>query len=668
MNGREATIIRSMTETTWRFYAWVSFLGLVLLLGLYAFVLQLRQGLIVTGLRDQVAWGLYISNFVFWVGVSKGGTMISAILRVTDSQWRRPVTRIAEAITVLALLVGAPMIIADLGRPDRMWHLVWYGRIQSPLIWDFISVTTYFTACLIYFYLPMIPDAGLLAERTDFPRWRRQLYKTLSLGWSGTPEQKHLLERAINMMAIIVIPLAVSVHTVVAWLFAMTLRPGWNSSIFGPYFVVGAIYSGGAAVILSMGILRKIFHLEEYVHPAHFRKLGLLLLTSTLLYLYFNINEYLTAGYKLEGFERELLEMLFVGSFAKLFWIAQMFGVIIPILILVLVLGLKRLNHLTVGAVMTSSTLVVLGAWLKRFLIVVPTQETPFLPAQRLPAEWTHYQPTWVEWAIVAAGLAAFLLFYSVVLKLFPIVSFWETREDEAPGDEPTVLQAMSKAPMRGMAMILMLMVLVGVPAAASKKTAPKPTVLVLQYEALKHAEAPASMDAASSTQPVGVPNLTKVVERPFELHHRRAPEKIAPAIEVRATLSDATGAPITFKPVAFSIQMTFGVLALGTRPTDASGIAKLKITDNRFGSNTLRASFSGDDAYLPTESQLVIKAADKPGKALPEEGMMISPTPTFWVAAPFTLFFGTMWVVFLYAFGYLIIWRMRRTGGKYLA
>ena len=172
---------------------------------------------------------------------------------------------------------------------------------------------TYLTACIIYFYLPLIPDVAKLAERPEFPRWRRRLYRALALGWTDTPAQHALLERAITIMAIAVIPLAISVHTVVSWIFAMTLRPGWNSSIYGPYFVVGAIYSGTGAVILSMWVLRRTMRLEQYVQPMHFRKLGLDLLVSTLLYLYFNINEYLTVGYKLESFERELLESLFVG-------------------------------------------------------------------------------------------------------------------------------------------------------------------------------------------------------------------------------------------------------------------------------------------------------------------------------------------------------------------
>jgi len=226
MPERETNLLRSLTETSWRFYLWVGALAAVVLLGCYAYWQQLRHGLIATGMRDQVSWGLYITNFVFFIGISHAGTLISAILRVTHTEWRRPITRLAEAITVFALCVGAPMVIIDLGRPERLLNLIQYGRIQSPILWDVLSITTYLTGCVLYFYLPLIPDLGLLAAQPGLAGWRRRLYHTLALGWSGSPAQRQLLERAISVMAVVIIPLAVSVHTVVSWIFSLTLRPG----------------------------------------------------------------------------------------------------------------------------------------------------------------------------------------------------------------------------------------------------------------------------------------------------------------------------------------------------------------------------------------------------------------------------------------------------------
>src|SRR5450759_585514 len=196
MEPREENLLRSMTQTSWRFYAWVGFLGTILLVGLVAFIQQLRHGLIVTGMRDQISWGIYITDFVFFIGISHAGTLISAILRVTNTGWRTPITRMAEAVTVFALCIGGPMVMIDMGRPDRMLNLFRYGRIQSPIIWDLLGVTTYLTGCILYFYIPMIPDLAFLAEQPRLASWRRRLYSTLAIGWTGTPQQKALLEKA----------------------------------------------------------------------------------------------------------------------------------------------------------------------------------------------------------------------------------------------------------------------------------------------------------------------------------------------------------------------------------------------------------------------------------------------------------------------------------------
>ena len=660
MTPREAAVLDGMVHSTWRFRAWVAVLSAFVAWGVYAYILQWQRGLVITGLRDQVSWGLYISNFVFWVGVSKGGTMISAIFRLTHAEWRRPITRMAEAITVLALITGVPMIVADLGRPDRMLNLIWYGRIQSPLIWDVLSVTTYLTACIIYFYLPLIPDVANLADRPEFPRWQRRFYRALALGWTGNPTQHALLERAIFIMAIAVIPLAISVHTVVSWIFAMTLRPGWNSSIYGPYFVVGAIYSGTGAVILSMWVLRRTMRLERYVQPVHFRQLGLTLLVSTLVYLYFNINEYLTAGYKLESFERQLLESLFAGRFAPMFWSVQVFGIMVPILLLAVGLGFKRLARFTVPVVAVSALLVVIGAWVKRFLIVVPTLQNPFLPAQRVPAEWTHYQPTWIEWAIVVGAFAGFLLAYTLLVKLFPVVSFWETNEAPGTPEEERASQMAAGRPAALGAVatttVVMLFMATSAGSASAQSTGaappsqPKPTVLALSFT---------NAPAAPTTAPDAVGTRLKI--GPDGSHHLRAPAEPAIALNVTARLTTTDGTAAAFKPVAFSATTSFGVVQFGSRPTDATGTARFTIADRRLGSYVVRAAYSGDEELAAARSEVTVTGAPRPEPGLPKEGMLISPTATLWISMPFLLFFGAMWVAFAYSFGYLVLWRMRR-------
>ncbi len=332
---REDILFEPLRSSSRRFYIFVAFLLAVIAWAAYAYFVQLSEGLVVTGLRDYVFWGIYMTNFVFFIGISHAGTLISAILRVTGAEWRRPITRMAEAITVFALMIGGPMIIIDMGRPDRLLNLFLYGRLQSPILWDLISITTYITGSLIYLYLPMIPDLAMCRDRlTDAPAWRRWLYRVLALNWHGDAEQKHKLERGVAIMAILIIPIAVSVHTVVSWIFGMTLRPGWHSTIFGPYFVVGAIFSGIAALLTAMVIFRRVYHLESYLTDKHFRNLGLLLLAMDIIYIYFTLSEYLTMAYGNDVADARVMQMLFWGDFAPVFWAMILGGFVLPALML----------------------------------------------------------------------------------------------------------------------------------------------------------------------------------------------------------------------------------------------------------------------------------------------------------------------------------------------
>src|SRR3990172_2926065 len=223
MTDRETNLLRSMTTITWKFKLWVTFLFAVAGWGLFAYITQLRRGLIVTGLNDKVSWGLYISNFVFFIGISHAGTLISAILRVSRAEWRRPITRMAESITVIAIVIAAGFPIIDMGRPDRLIHVFLYGRIQSAILWDFVSIFTYLTGSIIYLSLPMIPDAAILRAKYRLGRLRGILDSFLARRWTGNRSQKMSLEKAIGMMAVIIIPVAVSVHTVGSLIFLITL-------------------------------------------------------------------------------------------------------------------------------------------------------------------------------------------------------------------------------------------------------------------------------------------------------------------------------------------------------------------------------------------------------------------------------------------------------------
>jgi Ni/Fe-hydrogenase subunit HybB-like protein len=400
----------------------------------FAYITQLRGGLGVTGLNRPVFWGIYLVNFVFFIGISHAGTLVSAILRITGAEWRRPITRAAEAITVFSLVLGVSNILIDLGRIDRVLNLVRHARFQSPLLWDVSSVSVYLTGSVIYLYLPLIPDVAMLRDRlAGTGDWRHWLYDKLSLGWQGTEKQWHRLERAISIMAVLIIPIAVSVHTVVSWIFAMTLQPMWHSTIFGPYFVVGAIFSGIATLIIVMAIIRKAYGLEAFLTRRHFNNLGLLLLTMTLFWFYFTLAEYLTEYYGAEPAPFKVLLAKLTGEFSLAFMAMMFFCFVIPFVIL----AFPRTR--TIVGTVVAAILIDIGMWLERFSIVVPTLTRP-----RLPYALGEYFPTWVEWSVTLGCFAAFVLLYVLFARFFPIVSAWEVLEleEESTVAEPTASSA----------------------------------------------------------------------------------------------------------------------------------------------------------------------------------------------------------------------------------
>lgn len=377
---------------------------------------QLQNGLQVTGLGNPVFWGFYITNFVFFIGISHAGTLISAILRIAKAEWRRSITRSAEVITVLVIMFGVGNILLDLGRPDRMLNVLLSGRIGSPLLWDVCSITAYVVGSAIYLYLPLIPDIAIL--RDNVADWRRELFDLLSLGWSGSPPEREALEKCISIMALVVVPTAVSVHTVVSYVFSMTIQPMWNSSIFGPYFVVGAIFSGIAALIIALAVLRRAYGLESHLKPVHFENLGKLLLVMSCLWLYFTFCEFLTTWYAGAPDHMAVFWSKLTGRYAPLFWGMFVACFIIPFATLVSPWGK------TVAGAVAASIPVCIGMWLERYLIVVPTLVRP-----RLPYAEGSYAPSVVEISLFAGCLAAFALLYVIFTRFFPIVSIWEVRE-----------------------------------------------------------------------------------------------------------------------------------------------------------------------------------------------------------------------------------------------
>ncbi len=408
-------LINPIIKSGWKFYIAAGILFSFTLLGFFTWLYQIRQGMAVTGMNVPVYWGFYITNFVFFIGISHAGTLISAILRISRAEWRRVITRSAEVITVMVIMFGAGQVILDLGRPDRMFNVILYGNLRSPLLWDVISIATYFTVSSIYLLLPLIPDIAILRDHTKKWPW---LYRFLAFGFDWSEKHWNIIEKIITILARIVIPIAVSVHTVVSWVFAMTIQPMWHSTIFGPYFVMGAIYSGIAALIIAMWIIRIALNLQDYFRKVHFDFLGTLLLVMTLLWFYFTFAEFLTTFYGQMPEHMVIFWEKVAGRYAPLFWLMVLTNFIVPFTILTF----RKLKTIT-GTVIASFS-VILGMWLERYIIVVPTLARPILPY-----ESGFYAPSWVEVSLLLSSTATFILVYLLFTKFFPIVSIWEVQE-----------------------------------------------------------------------------------------------------------------------------------------------------------------------------------------------------------------------------------------------
>ncbi|HLG18462.1 MAG TPA: NrfD/PsrC family molybdoenzyme membrane anchor subunit [Bdellovibrionota bacterium] len=418
--GAEEHLLKPLHRVSPKLLVLCGLLFLAVLNMLFAFAGQVWFGLGVTGMNQPVTWGFYIVNFVFFIGISHAGTLISAILRLSQAEWRRPITRMAEVITALVLAIGGIQPIIDLGRPDRVFNIFTSGRLQSPLLWDVTSISAYFMASTVFLYLPLIPDIALLRDRGGKLRWA---YDLMSWGYRGTERQKHVLERAMTIMMIIVIPIAVSVHTVISYIFAMTIQPGWHSTIFGPYFVCGAIFSGIAALLIVMIAFRKAYHLEDYLKPIHFSYLGQLLLIMSLLWFYFTFSEYLTAFFGNEPQELRVVNYKFTGAYWPLFWGMIVANFVIPVALL------SSPKIRTIPNILVASICVVIGMWLERLNIVVPSLANP-----RLPYATGFYIPSYTEWSLFLGMAALFVLMFIGFSKFFPLISVWEIQEGRTHG------------------------------------------------------------------------------------------------------------------------------------------------------------------------------------------------------------------------------------------
>lgn len=420
-----ADVLRTLRIPGLAYWSLLAVLAAVLLFGVYAFWTQVQLGLGVAGYSHPVLWGVYIANFVFWVGIAHSGTLISAVLFLFRARWRTAVARAAETMTVFAVMTAGLFPIIHIGRP---WFFYWmipypnerqlWVNFRSPLIWDLFAISTYLTVSALFLYIGLVPD--IAAARDHVKDWRRKVYRMLALGWQGTDRQWRHYGSLYGFFAALATPLVISVHSVVSWDFAMSILPGWHSTIFAPYFVAGAILSGLAMVITILIPLRKWLGLEKYIRIWHFENLAKVLLVTSLIVGYAYGTEYFIAWYSNSPFEQgTFLDRMF-GEYAPFAWTMLLCNAAIPLLLFV-----KKLRT-NLAVLFVVSIFVNIGMWLERYVIIVSSLSHDFDPAN-----WSDqvYSPSWVEGGITAGSFALFFLCFLLFVRNFPAISMTEMKE-----------------------------------------------------------------------------------------------------------------------------------------------------------------------------------------------------------------------------------------------
>jgi molybdopterin-containing oxidoreductase family membrane subunit len=420
-------IIRTLEPPGRGWFAAMAVILTGLLGGAIAWGYQLKLGLGVTGYRPPIFWGTYITTFVFWVGIAHSGTLISAILYLFRSGWRSAVYRASEAMTVFAVMTAGLFPILHLG---RAWFAYWvapypnirgvWSNFRSPLVWDIFAISTYFTVSATFLLMGLIPDVA--AIRDQAVGWRRRFYGLLSFGWrNSNNEWRHFL-RMYLFLAGLATPLVLSVHSVVSWDFAMAIVPGWHATIFAPYFVAGAIFSGCGMVITILVPLRRAFHLERYITMRHFENLAKLCMLTSTIVGYSYATEFFMAWYSGNAFERAAFYNRAFGPYWWATWTMISCNVFIPLLF-----WFRRVRT-NLKWLFVISIFINIGMWFERFVIIVTS-----LSHEYEPWEWFYYKPNIVELAILAGSFCWFSMWFMLFVKFFPSVAISEVKEALPP-------------------------------------------------------------------------------------------------------------------------------------------------------------------------------------------------------------------------------------------
>jgi molybdopterin-containing oxidoreductase family membrane subunit len=423
-HGVEERVLSAMKKPSLIYWAALGFTSTMFAVGLALWGYQMIRGMGVAGITHPVGWGVYITNFVFWVGIAHSGTLISAVLFLFRARFRSSFNRSAEAMTVFAVMTAGLFPLIHLG---RTWHFYWllpyptqrllWVNFKSPLMWDVFAVSTYLTVSVVFFYVGMMPDLAIVKRwATGIRKW---IYSVLSLGWRGTNEQWKHYNTLYMFLAAFATPLVVSVHSVVSWDFAMSIIPGWHTTIFAPYFVAGAIFSGTAMVITLMVPMRKIMSLEKYVSIDNFESIAKILLFTSLIVTYAYIVEFGLAIYSGNIFESSIFKYRLAGDYRVLYWIMILCNSVLPMTLFV-----KKLRR-SIAYLFVLSILVNVGMYVERFVIIVSS-----LAKDYSPYSWGTYTPSFVEIGITLGSFGMFFTFFLIFVKVFPVLSITEKKEE----------------------------------------------------------------------------------------------------------------------------------------------------------------------------------------------------------------------------------------------
>ena len=404
---------------------WVAVGVSLTLLGfaVFAEIYQYRTGMGPANLSWPHMWDLYIATFIFWIGMSHSGTLLSAILHITHADWRKPIYRFAEAMTTFTLMTAGLFPVIHLG---RLWNMYWvlpyysdrgiWPNFRSPLVWDAFAIGTYLTSSALFLYIGSVPDLAICRDSTK--GWRQKLYTVLSLGWRGDDRQWRNFRKAYLIMACFLIPLAVSVHSIVSADFAVSIMPGWHVTTFPPYFVAGALYSGCAGIITLFVLLRYFFRFEDYMTIPILEKTCKLTFAIGMVWTYLVLIEFSAIWYGHDMVDKELLIAKFTGPYSPFFWAMLFLGSVLPF-----TLAFEKFRR-NIPLMFVVSLLLNVGMWLERWMIVTPTLSLAYHPFA-----WQVMWPSWVQWFIVLGSFGWFGLLFLVFVKIIPSVSMYEVKE-----------------------------------------------------------------------------------------------------------------------------------------------------------------------------------------------------------------------------------------------